>query len=100
MAKRPRGENAEGRAGAVAPTVYRRHPEERPLGRVSKDDGQSETVHPSRLATLAPQDDGPEMSVYLRLYPALNQNAFRAVVPDIHLHDLTTPHDKTIDITV
>jgi hypothetical protein len=29
-----------------------------PFGRTSKGDGPVEAVHPSRLAALAPQDDG------------------------------------------
>src|SRR3954469_18272027 len=36
----------------------------------------------------------------LRLNPPLHQNALRAVVPDVHLHDLSAPHYKTIDIAV
>src|SRR5215207_954635 len=31
---------------------------------------------------------------------ALNQDAFRTVVPDIHLHDLAVLHHKAIDIAV
>src|SRR5712664_4894370 len=31
---------------------------------------------------------------------ALNQDAFGAVVPDIHLHDLAVLHDETIDVAI
>jgi hypothetical protein len=37
--------------------TYHRHPEE-PRSGVSKGDGQTVAAHPSRLAALAPQDDG------------------------------------------
>src|SRR6185369_15020654 len=35
-----------------------------------------------------------------RLYPPLHQNAFGAVVPDVHLHDLAAPHHEAVDVTV
>src|SRR3954470_14805011 len=36
----------------------------------------------------------------LRLYPHLHQDALGAVIPDVHLHDLSAPHHKAIDVTV
>src|SRR5436190_22143461 len=36
----------------------------------------------------------------LRLDPPLHQNAFGAVVPDVHLHDLAAPHHEPVNVAV
>src|ERR1700730_14566643 len=43
---------------------------------------------------------GRKFSASLSLNPALDQNPLRAVVPDVHLHDLAILHHKAIDIAV
>src|SRR3954453_8964599 len=48
----------------------------------------------------APRNDDDYQPIRLRLDPALNQNPFRAVVPDVHLHDHAVLHHKTVDIAV
>src|SRR5437763_1278728 len=44
--------------------------------------------------------ESESISAIPRLDPALNQNALRAVVPDVHLDDLAFLHHEAIDVAV